>query len=153
MALDSEYWNEDKLPDLKTHRASDSCACPACTDAKALARELAKSQEESASLRQRLEETLIERDRETEVRREAEAHVRDMQAYIDRMPYPDEYDDMERQWKAAEARASQAEAALEEMQKMLDGYAHWLETKLPGVQNMPRTELQRRRSAPGQEKA
>lgn len=58
----------------------------------------------------------------------------------------------------AEARASQAEAALEEMQKMLDAFSSWMARNADDLGSDCRSshlfvlaELQRRRSAPGQE--
>ena len=68
---------------------------------------------EVASLRAELEQARIERDRETEVRRAAEKHVRDLQAYLDRVGYPDEWDQLQE-------RAEQAERALEQVRQEID---------------------------------
>ena len=48
----------------------------------------------------------IERDKETEVRRAAEAHVRELQEALSVKPYPDEYDNLERQLKECQERSA-----------------------------------------------
>lgn len=117
-------------------RDARESACPECEALR----------QEAASLRQRLEEMTHERDvLSAAVTAGVPAFLEDCRVQATRA-------------EAAEARASQAEATLEEMQKQIDDWIGWTRTICQTQQQGEDyewliAELQRRRSALGQEKA
>jgi hypothetical protein len=83
-----------------------------------------RTAEERDKLREQLAAVTQERDRETEVRREVERHNRELREALAVKPYPDEYDDLERQLAALRAAC---QALAEEMRQARGAHAELVE--------------------------